>query len=323
MEDERDERYLRDKGRKPKKDYKGNPYISYRAHEIIDEFSPYSHQYPNLLNAERFAAENEPETAMDIYQRVMNRIPNQKIKSKIRENIQDLSNYMESGQAPYGPPQRPLGEATFTEFTGKIEKGLFDIKEAIVQGLPAGAPSTAGGTPASMAPPAAAPSPTGPMTAPAISPSGPMAAPQFIPMPMQTPQMAAPPGPMPYYPPYPPPPSGMPQEIKGVLELKPPDPEDQPFLTLTYDFARIPHKHPLAKNHSILEYAYYKYKPMLVKASRFIHRKQITRALNYYRVIKDQQIPDELRMMIDKNISDITDYMQKFLTYEGENAARA
>lgn len=107
--------------------------------------------------------------------------------------------------------------------------------------------------------------------------------------------------------------SGPVQEIRGVLELKPPDEEDTPFLTLTYDFTRIPHQFYLARDHNVFEYAYYKYKPMLAKAQHFIRRKQITRALNYYRVIREQQIPKEFRRMIDQNISDITEYLQKYL----------
>jgi len=103
------------------------------------------------------------------------------------------------------------------------------------------------------------------------------------------------------------------QEIRGVLELKTPDQEDTPFLTLTYDFTKIPHAYRLAKDNGIFEYAYYKYKPMLVKAHQFIKRKQISRALNYYRVIREQQIPTEFRHMVDRNIKDITEYLQKYL----------
>ena len=103
------------------------------------------------------------------------------------------------------------------------------------------------------------------------------------------------------------------QEIRGVLELREPEQEDTPFITITYDFAKIPHHFYLSKDHNILEYAYYKYKPMLVKAQKFIQRKQITKALNYYRVIRDQQIPDALRFMIDKNINDISEYLEKYL----------
>ncbi|MDH5721161.1 MAG: hypothetical protein OEZ13_11200, partial [Spirochaetia bacterium] len=103
------------------------------------------------------------------------------------------------------------------------------------------------------------------------------------------------------------------QEIRGVLELKPPDQEDTPFLTLTYDFTRIPYISVLSKDHNIFEYAYYKYKPMLLKAHAFLKRKQITRALNYYRVIREQSIPREFKKMIDRNIQDITEYLEKYL----------
>ncbi|MCS6985620.1 MAG: hypothetical protein NZM25_10910 [Leptospiraceae bacterium] len=103
------------------------------------------------------------------------------------------------------------------------------------------------------------------------------------------------------------------QEIRGVLELKPPEEEDTPFLTLTYDFQKIPHEFTLSKDHQIFEYAYYKYKPMLLKAHKYLKRKQITKALNYYRVIREQQIPPEFRKMIDRNIQDITEYLQKYL----------
>jgi len=103
------------------------------------------------------------------------------------------------------------------------------------------------------------------------------------------------------------------QEIHGIMELKTPEEEDTPFLTLTYDFTKIPHAYALSSDYSIFEFAYYKYKSMLVKAHKFIKRKHITKALNYYRVIRDQNIPDEFKKMIDRNIQDITEYLEKYL----------
>ncbi|PTM48722.1 hypothetical protein CLV95_10659 [Leptospira borgpetersenii serovar Javanica] len=82
-----------------------------------------------------------------------------------------------------------------------------------------------------------------------------------------------------------------PRMIHGILELKPPEVDDAPFLTLTYDFDKIPHAFKLSKNYSIMEYSYYKYKPMLIKAQEFARRKMLKNALNYYRVIKSQNIP--------------------------------
>ncbi len=98
------------------------------------------------------------------------------------------------------------------------------------------------------------------------------------------------------------------QEIRGVLELKPPDEDDAPFLTLTYDFSKIPDSFQLSKNYHTLEYVYYKYKPLLIKAQEFARRKMIKNALNYYRMIKSQNIPPEFKRMINRNIQDITDY---------------
>ncbi len=106
--------------------------------------------------------------------------------------------------------------------------------------------------------------------------------------------------------------------IHGILELKPPELDDAPFLTLTYDFSKIPHGFKLSKNYSIMEYSYYKYKPMLMKAQEFARRKMLKNALNYYRVIKSQNIPPEMRKMINRNIQDITEFMEKFLMAKGE-----
>ena len=105
--------------------------------------------------------------------------------------------------------------------------------------------------------------------------------------------------------------------IHGVLELKPPEADDAPFLTLTYDFGKIPHAFRLSKNYAIMEYSYYKYKPLLMKAQEFARRKMLKNALNYYRVIKSQNIPPELRKMINRNIRDITEFMEKFLMAKG------
>ncbi len=103
------------------------------------------------------------------------------------------------------------------------------------------------------------------------------------------------------------------QEIRGVLELKPPDEEDAPYLTLTYDFTKIPDSFKLSKDYHTMEYAYYKYKPMLTKAQEFTRRKMLKNALNYYRVIKSQNIPPEFKRMINRNIQDITEYLEKYL----------
>ena len=105
--------------------------------------------------------------------------------------------------------------------------------------------------------------------------------------------------------------------LHGILELKPPEQDDAPFLTLTYDFGKIPDSFRLSKNYSIMEYSYYKYKPMLMKAQEFARRKMLKNALNYYRVIKSQNIPTDLRKMINRNIEDITEFLEKYLMAKG------
>lgn len=107
------------------------------------------------------------------------------------------------------------------------------------------------------------------------------------------------------------------QEIHGILELKPPEEDDAPFLTLTYDFTKIPDSFKLSRDYHTMEYAYYKYKPMLIKAQEFTRRKMLKNALNYYRVIKSQNIPPEFKRMVNRNIKDITDYLEKFLMSRG------
>ena len=112
-------------------------------------------------------------------------------------------------------------------------------------------------------------------------------------------------------------PQGPVQEIRGVLELKPPEEDDAPFLTLTYDFSKIPDSFQLSRDYNTMEYAYYKYKPMLLKAQEFTRRKMLKNALNYYRVIKSQAVPPEMKRMINRNIQDITEYLEKFLMSRG------
>ena len=105
--------------------------------------------------------------------------------------------------------------------------------------------------------------------------------------------------------------------MHGILELKPPEVDDAPFLTLTFDFSKIPHSFRLSKNYSIMEYSYYKYKPMLMKAQEFARRKMLKNALNYYRVVRSQNIPPELKIMINRNITDITEFLEKFVMSKG------
>lgn len=99
--------------------------------------------------------------------------------------------------------------------------------------------------------------------------------------------------------------------IQGVLKMEK-EPES-PYIKLTYDFNKLPYESLLSRDNQIFEYAYYKYKPMLERAWEFVRRRQLKKALNYYRTIADQPIPSELKDMILTNIKDINQYMEKFL----------
>lgn len=102
-----------------------------------------------------------------------------------------------------------------------------------------------------------------------------------------------------------------PRIIQGVLRME--KEAESPYIKLTYDFNKLPYDYELARDNQIFEYAYYKYKPMLQKAWEFVRKRQLKKALNYYRTIIDQPIPEELRAMIMVNIKDITQYMEKYL----------
>ncbi len=100
-------------------------------------------------------------------------------------------------------------------------------------------------------------------------------------------------------------------KVSATLEVK--EEEDSPFLILTYDFTKIPYPFSLSKDNQLLEYAYYKYKPMLIKAQKYVNLKQISKALDYYQIIIDQDIPTEMKKMVDQNAKDITKYINNFL----------
>ncbi len=105
--------------------------------------------------------------------------------------------------------------------------------------------------------------------------------------------------------------SDEPRIIQGVLRME--KEEESPYIKLTYDFQKLPYPFDLSRDNQIFEYAYYKYKPMLLKAWEFVRKRQLKKALNYYRTIMDQPIPQELQNMIAVNIKDITQYMEKYL----------
>jgi len=89
-----------------------------------------------------------------------------------------------------------------------------------------------------------------------------------------------------------------------------------PILKVSYDFKKLPDEFSLSREKNILEYSFYKYKPMLEKADVFIKHRHVRDAINYYKVVLDQNIPVEFKAMIKKNIRDLTEYLEKYLTAE-------
>ena len=92
--------------------------------------------------------------------------------------------------------------------------------------------------------------------------------------------------------------------------------KELPILRVTYDFSRLPDELSLSKDKNILEYSLYKYKPLLEKADEFIKKRKVRDAINYYRTVMSQNVPPEFKSMIRKNITDLTEYLEKYLTSE-------
>lgn len=98
--------------------------------------------------------------------------------------------------------------------------------------------------------------------------------------------------------------------IKSTRKLK----KELPILKVNFDFTKLPDEFSLSKEKNILEYSFYKYKPMLEKAGELIKKRKVREAIDYYRVVMDQNIPNEFKLMIKKNINDLTEYLEKYLT---------
>ena len=92
--------------------------------------------------------------------------------------------------------------------------------------------------------------------------------------------------------------------------------KELPILKVNYDFKKLPDEFSLSREKNILEYSFYKYKPMLEKADEFIKQRRVRDAINYYKVVLDQNIPPEFKVMIKRNIRDLTEYLEKYLTGE-------
>ena len=90
--------------------------------------------------------------------------------------------------------------------------------------------------------------------------------------------------------------------------------KELPILKVSYDFSKLPDEIGLSREKNIIEYAFYKYKPMLEKANGFIKKRKVRDAINYYKVVMSQNIPPEFKSMIRKNLDDLNEYLEKYLT---------
>ena len=89
-----------------------------------------------------------------------------------------------------------------------------------------------------------------------------------------------------------------------------------PILKVSYDFTKLPDDISLSREKNILEYSFYKYKPMFMRAHYLIKQRKVRDAINYYKVVMNQNIPPEFKSMIRKNINDLTEYLEKYLTMD-------
>ncbi|MBN2079516.1 MAG: hypothetical protein JW838_11165 [Spirochaetes bacterium] len=89
--------------------------------------------------------------------------------------------------------------------------------------------------------------------------------------------------------------------------------KELPILKVSYDFTKLPDEIGLSREKNIIEYAFYKYKPMLEKANDFIKKRKVRDAINYYKVVMSQNIPPEFKSMIRRNLDDLNEYLGKYL----------
>jgi hypothetical protein len=90
--------------------------------------------------------------------------------------------------------------------------------------------------------------------------------------------------------------------------------KELPILKVSFDFKKLPDEFSLSREKNILEYSFYKYKPLLQKADEFVQQRRVKDAINYYKVVADQNIPVEFKAMIRRNIKDLTEYIEKYLS---------
>ncbi len=100
---------------------------------------------------------------------------------------------------------------------------------------------------------------------------------------------------------------------KFLEKTRPKVKKELPILDVHYKFEKIPESTVLSKEANVIEESFYKYKGMLDKANDFIKRRKVKDALNYYEVIMSQDIPEEFKKMIKRNIDDLNEYLDKYM----------
>jgi hypothetical protein len=90
--------------------------------------------------------------------------------------------------------------------------------------------------------------------------------------------------------------------------------KELPILRVSYNFSRLPDEFTLSTDKNYLEFSFYKYKPLLEKAADLVKRRKVKDAVNYYKVVMDQEIPPEFKEMLGQNIHDLNEYLTKYYT---------
>jgi len=87
-----------------------------------------------------------------------------------------------------------------------------------------------------------------------------------------------------------------------------------PVLRVSYDFKNLPEPSNLSKENNMIGIAFNKYKPMLQRATELIKRRKVREAINYYQVVMSQNIPTEFKSMIRRNINDLYEYLERYMS---------
>jgi hypothetical protein len=90
--------------------------------------------------------------------------------------------------------------------------------------------------------------------------------------------------------------------------------KELPILKVSYDFKNLSEASNLSRETNMVGHSLNKYKPMLQKASELIKRRKVRDAINYYQVVMDQNIPHEFKIMIRRNINDLHEYLERYMS---------